>query len=234
MEKFVIPTPEFSLRLPISGENVKYRPFLVKEEKLFLMLKESKDNGMVIENLKKIMQRCILDETRMSDIAYADFEYLFLNMRVRSIGETIDLETKCDSCGKKTPCVIDLNAVTEEMEKSTVPDKTIMLTDKIGVIVKPLDLRNAAAVSNLADKDQLKIIAAFIDKVFTETDVSSFNELSTSDQSAFIDSLSMKHIESIMQCVQKFPKVKANVEYTCTHCQHKDNFKVEGLENFFI
>ena len=166
MEKFVIPTPEFSLRLPISGENVKYRPFLVKEEKLFLMLKESKDNGMVIENLKKIMQRCILDETRMSDIAYADFEYLFLNMRVRSIGE--------------------------------------------------------------------KIIAAFIDKVFTETDVSSFSELSTSDQSAFIDSLSIKHIESIMQCVQKFPKVKANVEYTCTHCQHKDNFKVEGLENFFI
>ena len=69
MDKIVIPTPEFSLKLPISGETVKYRPFLVREEKLLLMLKEAKDNALVIENLKKIMQLCILDDTSIANIS---------------------------------------------------------------------------------------------------------------------------------------------------------------------
>lgn len=234
MDKIVIPTPEFSLKLPISGETVKYRPFLVREEKLLLMLKEAKDNALVIDNLKKIMQLCILDDTSIANISYADFEFLFLNMRVRSIGETIDLETECESCGKKTPCVADLNQVTEEMEAATVPDKTVMLTNEIGVIVKPLELRNASAVANLQEKDQLKIIAAFIDKIFTENDVSSFTELSTDHQAAFVDSLSMKHISMIMERVAQFPRLKADIEYTCTHCQHKGKMRIEGLDNFFI
>ncbi len=234
MDKLVIPTPEFSLKLPISGETVKYRPFLVREEKLLLMLKEAKDNTMIIDNLKKIMQLCILDNTSVANISYADFEFLFLNMRVRSIGETIDLETECESCGKKTPCVIDLNQVTEEMEKSSVPDKTVMLTNEIGVIVKPLELRNASAISNLTEKDQLKIVAAFIDKIFTEKDVSSFTELSSDHQLAFIDSLSMKHISMIMERVSQFPRLKADIQYVCTHCQHNGNIQVEGLDNFFI
>ena len=234
MNKFVVPTPEFSLKLPVSGKVVRYRPFLVKEEKLLLMLKESKDNTMVLNNLNKIMQLCILDDTKVCDFSYADFEFLFLNMRVRAIGETIDLETECQSCGKKTPCVVDLNAVTEEMENTTVPDSTIMLTDNIGVIIKPLELKNAAAISNLPENDQLKIIAAFIDKVFTESDVSSFDELSKEDQSSFIDSLSMRHISTIMEKVGQFPRLKTEVNYTCTHCQHEGKIEIEGLDNFFI
>ena len=120
------------------------------------------------------------------------------------------------------------------MENTTVPDSTIMLTDNSGVIIKPLELKNAAAISNLPENDQLKIIAAFIDKVFTESDVSSFDELSKEDQSSFIDSLSMKHISTIMEKVGQFPRLKTEVNYTCAHCQHEGKIEIEGLDNFFI
>ena len=95
-------------------------------------------------------------------------------------------------------------------------------------------MRPASAVANLQEKDLLKIIAAFIDKIFTENDVSSFTELSTDHQAAFVDSLSMKHISMIMERVAQFPRLKADIEYTCTHCQHKGKMRIEGLDNFFI
>ena len=234
MEKFVLPTPEFSLKLPIAGTTVKYRPFLVREEKLLLLLKESKDDKLVIDNLKKVMQLCILDDTDINKISFSDFEYLFVNMRVRSMGESVDLEVCCDSCGKMTPCSIDLNAVSEELENVPLPDRNIMLTDEIGVIVKPLELRDASAAANIAEKDQLKIVALFIDKVYTKDEVHSFLEMSPEHQTAFIDSLSMKHISDIMKVVSEFPRLKANVEYVCTHCGNESSTTIEGLENFFI
>ena len=233
MENLVLPTPEFSLNLPIAGKTVKYRPFLVREEKLMLVLKEAKDTAMVLENLKKIMQRCVLCDTSVADLTYSDFEYLFLNMRVRSIGESIDIEVSCESCGKRTPVEIDLNKICEEMESAKIPTKEIMLTNDIGVIIKPLELKYAGVAASLSEKDQMKMVALFIDKVYTKDQVFTFHEMSGQQQSDFIDSLSLKHMSQIMDKVQEFPNLKTKVKYTCTHCGHESEFVVEGLENFF-
>ena len=233
MENLVIPTPEFSLKLPISGHTIRYRPFLVREEKLMLTLKEAKDNNMVLENLKKIMQLCIIEEYNVNDLAYTDFEYLFLNMRTRSIGESVDLEVPCSSCEKKTPCSLDLNEVSEAISNTELPETSIMLTEQIGVIVKPLDLRHAGVALNLTEKDQLKGVALFIDKIYTKDEVHTFAELSPQQQNAFIDSLSMKHLTKITDRVNEFPSLSAKIDYTCTHCGHSGSHAVEGLENFF-
>ena len=97
-----LPTPEFTITLPISQQLVRYRPFLVKEEKVFLILKESNDQKFILDNILKVMQDCVLNETQIKDLPYNDFEFLFLNMRVRSIGERVDLEVKVVAL--RVPC----------------------------------------------------------------------------------------------------------------------------------
>ena len=106
-----IKTPEYVIELPISKQKVTYRPFLVREEKMFMMLKEAKDQNLLVNNLKKIVEQCIIDGPNIDDISYNDFEILFLSMRVRSMGESVDLSLKCKSCGKQSPVSINLDDV---------------------------------------------------------------------------------------------------------------------------
>ena len=118
----VIPTPEFELTLPISKQKVQYRPFLVKEERMMMVLKESKDTNHGFQNLKKIIANCIISDFDVNTLSYTDFEYLFLNMRVRSMGEHVDFKTTCPLLWKKTPIEIDLNAICEkDMEDLRFP-----------------------------------------------------------------------------------------------------------------
>lgn len=229
----VIPTPEFELKLPISKQTVKYRPFLVKEERVMLVLKESTDSNMVLNNLKKIMNQCILSELDIDKLTYSDFEYLFLNMRVRSMGESVDFNTTCPSCGKSLPIEIDLNDLCEDMEKKEIPDPKLMLTEDIGVMVTPLKLKDAAAANVVAEKTPVQSVMFFIEKVFTKETVYSFDEVSPKDKVTFIDSLTAKHVDMIMERISEFPKLEAIVPMKCFHCEHEFEFKAEGLETFF-
>ena len=233
MNNLVLPTPEFELKLPISGDVVRYRPFLVKEERMMMILKEATDPNMVIQNLKKIVKNCILSDLNINNISYTDFEYLFLNMRVRSMGETVDFNTQCDSCGKPTPVSINLNDVCTNLEEVELPETDVMLTEDIGVKVCPLKLRDAAAASAIAEKDSVQAIMVFIEKVYTKDNVYDFSEATERERVAFVDSLSLKHVEMIMETINKFPKLKTKTNVTCVNCGESFDFEAEGLENFF-
>ena len=233
MDNLVIPTPEFELTLPISREKVQYRPFLVREERMMMVLKESTDTTMIIQNLKKIVANCIISDFDVNTLSYTDFEYLFLKMRVRSMGEHVDFKTTCESCGKMTPIEVDLNAICEKVEGSEVPEGKVMLTDDIGVMLSPLRLRDAATASALAEKDSVQAVLVFIDKVFTKDAVYNFHESSPSDRAKFIDSLSMKHVDLILAEVSKYPKLETTEKVTCANCGATFDFHAEGLETFF-
>ena len=102
MDNLVIPTPEFELtRQSVVKSSVPTFP--CEEERMMMVLKESTDTTMIIQNLKKIVANCIISDFDVNTLSYTDFEYLFLNMRVRSMGEHVDFKTTCESCGKMTP-----------------------------------------------------------------------------------------------------------------------------------
>mgnify|MGYP003126825186 CR=1 FL=1 len=233
MNNLVLPTPEFELKLPISGDVIRYRPFLVKEERMMMILKEATDPNMVIQNLKKIVKNCIISDYNINNITYTDFEYLFLNMRVRSMGEAVEFNTQCECCNKPTPVSVDLNGVCTNLEETDLPETDVMLTEDIGVKVCPLKLRDAAAASAIAEKDSVQAIMVFIEKVYTKDNVYDFSEATERERVAFVDSLSLKHVEMIMETINKFPKLKTETNVTCVNCGESFDFEAEGLENFF-
>tara|TARA_R100001510_G_C7655770_1_gene215129 strand:+ start:3944 stop:4654 length:711 start_codon:yes stop_codon:yes gene_type:complete len=233
MNNIVIPAPEFELKLPISGETVRYRPFLVREERMMMILKEATDMSTVVQNLKKIVNNCVLSELDTTNLSYTDFEYLFLNMRVRSMGESVDFNTECECCKKPTPVSVNLNDLCTELENMDLPENTVMLTDDIGVMVSPLKLRDAAVATQIAEKDSVQAIMVFIEKVFTKDAVYDFAETTNKEKTSFIDSLSLKHVELIMNTINSYPKLKAEIDVSCINCGENFKFSAEGLENFF-
>ena len=228
-----IKTPEYVIELPISKQKVTYRPFLVREEKMFMMLKEAKDQNLLVNNLKKIVEQCIIDGPNIDDISYNDFEILFLSMRVRSMGESVDLSLKCKSCGKQSPVSINLDDVCETTKKTDIGEAKIMLNEEVGVICTPIKMSRMGQAASLTEKDTVNSVAFFIDKVFTKDQVYTFSEMPFSEQKAFVDSLSMKHITEITQYAEKLPTASCEVNYTCASCGAQNDQIVKGLENFF-
>ena len=227
-----LPTPEFTITLPISQQLVRYRPFLVKEEKVFLILKESNDQKFILDNILKVMQDCVLNDTQIKDLPYNDFEFLFLNMRVRSIGERVDLEVKCKSCGSPSPVSVDLNDINMGSEDDKINNE-IMLSEEIGISCLPRKVKDAANANLVAKQDPIQSVAYFIDKIYTKDQTYNFSELDQKDKNAFIDSLSMKQLTQIMDFVESLPSAKANVKFKCASCGADNDYTIEGIDNFF-
>ena len=134
-------TPEFTTTIP-SGKSVRFRPFLVKEEKMMLMAKESISGEEVFDLVDRVVRSCVVDDTNVDDLSFFDVEHLFILMRVRSVGETVDVTRKCSSCGKSFPVSIDISKIGLSGE---IPESNdIMLSETVGVTVKNLDGKTLA------------------------------------------------------------------------------------------
>ena len=109
---------------------------------MFMMLKEGTDQSHILNNMKKVVSQCIVNGPDVNKISYNDFEYLFLNMRIRSIGEEIDLHIKCDACEKPTPVSVSLEDVVVKVKDGDTDQKKIMVNDEVGVICSPMKMQN--------------------------------------------------------------------------------------------
>jgi hypothetical protein len=166
-------TPTYETQIP-SGKLVKFRPFLVKEEKVLLMVKESKNTKEIIRAMKQIVESCIKDDTESKTLSYYDIEHLFIHMRARSVGEQIEVMHTCSSCGEDFPFNIDITKVSLS---GPIPENTnVMITENIGVSVKPVSPETVAA-SEANDSDRATIVVKdVIDTVFTDSEVHKFTD----------------------------------------------------------
>jgi|TARA_Y100000114_G_scaffold38349_1_gene34047 hypothetical protein len=229
-----IKTPEYELTLPISKEVVTYRPFLVREEKMFMMLKEGTDQNHILNNMKKIVSQCIVNGPDVNKISYNDFEFLFLNMRIRSIGEELDIHIKCSKCEKPTPVSVSLEDVVVKVKEGDNNQKKIMINDDVGVICSPMKMQHVGDALVSAERDPITAVIHFIDSVFTKDQVYKFDEVDQKERKAFVDSLSMKVVTEIIEFVDGLPAAEADIKYTCASCGHADTYNVKGLQNFFM
>jgi hypothetical protein len=141
-----IDVPIYNVKLLSTGKNLQYRPFTVKEEKLFLMANESEELNNIIDTIKQILNNCILDEFNIDSLPIFDVEYLFLNIRARSIGEVVNLKYKCNNnvldeeTKEEKKCnnlvQIDLNLLEVEPNKQEGHTNKIEITEKMGIMMK--------------------------------------------------------------------------------------------------
>jgi hypothetical protein len=228
-----VATPKYSLKLPSDGRAVNYRPFLVKEEKILLMAVESGNEKELSDAVKTIINNCIesSDSIDVKTLPVFDIEYLFLNLRAKSVGESVKLKLKCKNEKCEHECLVGINLSSVDVTKTEGHDNKIQLTDDIGVIMKyptfgMLDLPDIK-------KNPLKVVNMCIDKIYDSKSVHEAKDSTDEELSEFVDSLNHLQFEKIQKFFETMPKMQKTVDFKCDSCLTENSLTVERLQDFF-
>jgi hypothetical protein len=229
-----IAVARFGLELPSSSKRIQYRPFLVKEEKVLLMAAQSEDSLAMIEAVKDVINACT-DDVDVNVIPYFDLEYLFLNIRAKSVGEIVKLEYRHTggvnysgiSCEAVTPVEINLENV--KIEKDPEHTAKIQIDDKLGMEMRYPTINDIKTISE--GSDEISMLAKCILSVYDNENVYEPDNLN--DAISFIESLNNSQFAKIMKFVNTMPKLKHTFKYKCVGCGQEDTVVLEGMSDFF-
>jgi hypothetical protein len=230
-----IATPQFSLTLPSNGNRIHFRPFLVKEEKALLMATQSDDPLDMIDAVKNVIASCIIDKVNVDTIPYFDLEYIFLNIRSKSIGEIVKIEYRHTGglnykgvvCEEVTPVEINLEQV--KVEKKNGHTNKIQLDDKLGIEMRYPTITDVKMITEGAN--EIEMLAKCIISVYDEENVYEPDNLE--DSLEFIESLNNTQFSKIMNFIETMPKLRHTISYKCRGCGQEDTVTLEGMADFF-
>ena len=233
-----IQNPEFELELPSTGELVHYRPFLVKEEKILLVALEGGNASEITNSIYQIIRNCIRpDVTDVMDMTYFDIEYIFLNVRSKSIDNIIKLKLSHGAnteCEHQTEYTLDLNNV-----RIVYPEdhsKKIMINDDVGLMMKYPSLKDQQQIEeDVSSTDVEKVfraIATCIDNVFDNADV--YEDSSVEERVGFLENLTKIQFDKILKFYRTLPSLQHTIEYTCPACHEEESITLRGMQSFFV
>jgi len=238
-----IDVPVYDLKLISQNKKIRYRPFTVKEEKLFLMANESKEEETVINTVKQVINNCVLDEIDVDSLPVFDLEYLFINLRAKSVGEQVKLNYQCnnnvekdgkqDKCGNMVNFTLNLIDVKPESEQGHT--NKIELSDKLGIVMRYPKLNFIAGQENKTETEIiLDLIIDCIDYIYDENQMYHAKDSTRQELVDFVDSLQTKDLEKIKNFFDTMPKVKKQLDFKCNKCGYEDKVMLEGIQNFFV
>lgn len=232
--------PIYTLVVPSSGATVKYRPFLVKEEKALLIAQQSEDVVTMIETLKQVVKSCVQDKLDVEKLATFDLEYMFTQIRGKSVGETVDLIFGCDldhgeqNEKAKATVTVDLSTIT--VEKSPEHTSKIELFGNVGVVMKypTVDVIKKLEGFDSNDLDTVfDIMALSIDYIYDGEQLFYAKESTKEELLAFIENLSSEQFGKVQKFFETMPKIRKEIQYDCPVCNRHHVKMLEGLQSFF-
>ena len=233
-----ISTPTYELTLPSSNRKIKYRPFLVKEEKILILAMESQDSKQIARAVKDVIAKCILSKgIKVEKLATFDIEYLFLNIRGKSVGEQIEVMVTCPDDGKtQVPMSINIDDIKVQKDKDHSPD--IVLDDTYTLRMKYPSLNefiktNFDQVENMKVDDTFDLISSCIDQVYSEEETWSHQECTKKELSDFVESLNSSQFKMVEGFFTTMPKLSHIVKVTNPNTKVDNEIKLEGLQSFF-
>ena len=233
-----ISTPTYELTLPSSDKKIKYRPFLVKEEKILIIAMESQDTKQIARSIKDVLSKCILSRgIKVEKLSTFDIEYLFLNVRGKSVGEHIEVMVTCPDDGKtQVPMSIDIDSI--KIQKSDEHKRDIKLDDTYTLRMKYPSINeftktNFGAVEDVKVDDTFELIASCIDQVYSEEESWSHQECTKKELSDFIESLNSNQFKMVEKFFETMPKLSHTVKVINPNTKVESEIKLEGLQNFF-
>ena len=230
-----IVTPTYELRLPSTDQLIKYRPFLVKEEKVLLMAMESEDESQMINAVKTILKNWIISKIKVDDLAVFDIEYLFLNIRAKSVGEQIELNLTCPDDGE-TVVPLEINVEDIQIQKSEDHSRVIPLTDTISVVMKYPSMEMFVKTNFTASaktEDVFEIAASCIEQVVEGEEVYETKSFTKKEINDFLDSLDTAQFLLIQKFFESMPKLAHTVKVTNPVTNVESEVVLEGLASFF-
>ena len=233
-----IATPTYELELPSTGKTVKYRPFLVKEEKLLVLALESEDNKQISTAIQAVLKSCIKSRgVKVEQLPTFDIEYLFLHIRGKSVGEEIEVNLICPD-DNKTSVPVTINIDDIAVQKSKDHNKQIKLDKNLMMELKYPSLeqfvKNNFDFEEGSQVDQsFEVIAGCIDKIYTEEEVWSTSDCTKKEVTNFLEQMSSKQFKQVEEFFTTMPKLSHEVEITNPNTKVKSTVVLEGLSSFF-
>ena len=235
-----IATPTYELTLPSTGKKIKYRPFLVKEEKLLILALDSKDQLEITNSVKNVLKKCVITRgIKIDDLPTFDIEYLFLNIRAKSVGEDINLVVTCpDDKETEVPVTIYVDEI--EVIKSKEHNKDITLDKDMTLRMKYPSLNQFVENNfNVEDNPEttvnktFQLVADCMETVFTKEDAWDSNDYSPEERMQFIEQLSSKQFKEVEKFFATMPKLSHTIQVTNTNTKKISRIVLEGLADFF-
>ena len=233
-----IAAPTYELELPSTEETIQYRPFLVKEEKLLVIALESEDTKQITTAIKTVIKNCILTKgIKVENLPTFDIEYLFLNIRGKSVGEELDVNIICPDDGA-TEVSIMINLEDIEVQKNDDHEKKIKIDDSIMIEMKypSLDqfIKNNFDFNKRNAMDQsFELIASCIDTIFTEDEAWSTADCSKKEVTEFLESMNSSQFKGIEKFFETMPKLSHKVKVRNPKTKVESEVVLEGLASFF-
>jgi len=231
--------PIHEVYLKSLDRNVRFRPFLVKEEKLLLIAKESDDLNDIVKAIKQIIRNCVLDDIDVNALPTFDVEMFFINLRVQSIGESAEMIYTCNhvvegdvECGNKIDFMLDIrNVKYSESENHTT---MIRLSDTAGMKLNypTLNFTESELDDNFEDGGY-SFVSQYLDYIYDSEQIYKKEDISDEELKEFIDNLTIEQVKQVRNFFTSLPQVLLEQSVTCQKCNHVHNLTVEGLLNFF-
>jgi len=232
--------PTYNLKVPSSGVTIKYRPFMVKEEKALLIAQQSEDPQVMVDTLKNVIKACVQTEVDVDKLAIFDLEYLFTQIRAKSVGETVELFFQCDTdhgeMNEKARAKVTIDLTKLEVKRDPDHTNKIELFGDVGVVLKYPSIEILNKLQGLNEQDLnaiFDIMADSIDYVYEKEEVYYGKEQTHEELLEFLNNLSSDQFLKIQNFFNTMPKISKEIEYDCPICSRHHKKVLEGLQSFF-
>ena len=233
-----IATPTYELELPSTGETIKYRPFLVKEEKLLVLALESEDTKHITNAIKAVLKSCIQTKgIKIETLPTFDIEYLFLNIRGKSVGEEIEVNVICPD-DEETQVPVSINIDQIQIQVTDDHDNKIQLDDNLMMEMKYPSLeefiKNNFYFKETNQIDQsFALIASCIDKIYNEDEVWATADFTKKEVNEFLEQMNSSQFKDIENFFETMPKLSHTIKVINPKTKVKSDVVLEGLASFF-
>ena len=231
-----INVPTYELAVPSTDEKIKYRPFLVKEEKILLIAMESGENEDVIQAVKQIVSECTFNVLKLGDMPMFDVEYIFLQIRSKSVGEVSKLKILCKDDGK-TYANVEVDLTEIEVQVNDDHTNKIELTDEMGVMMKypTIDSFSVAGISDITAENMLDVIVACIDKIYDKKgeEVYDSKDSSKKELMDFVEGMNTTQFQDVQAFFDSMPKLRHEITVVNPKTKVKNVVALSGLNDFF-
>ena len=230
-------TPTYELAVPSTDKKLKYRPFLVKEEKILMIAMEAQEQTGIIDAVKQIVESCTFNKFDVSKSPMFDVEYIFLNIRAKSVGEVSTVNLRCPD-DNETFVQTDIDLTTVEVGMDKEHTNKIELTEEMGMIMKypTLELFNNLDASNINASNMIEIIAECIEQIYDKKGEDVYDAKDSTNQELidFLESLNSKQFKEVQKFFDTMPRLTHTVTIENPKTKVKSDITLSGLNDFFV
>jgi len=231
-------TPIYTTEIPSTKEAIKFRPFLVKEQKSLLLAQQSDDINVMADTLKDVIRLCVQSPIDVNKLAIFDLEYIFSQIRAKSVGENVELIFSCDVCeDEKANVKLSIDLTKLKVETDPTHEAKIHLFNDVGIMMKypSINVLNSLEKYGVDTEVDLvfDIVCQSIDYIYDNNEVYHAHEQTKEELVTFVNNLTTEQFGKIETFFETMPKLRQKVNYTCPVCSRIHNKVLEGLNSFF-